>query len=246
MTSGQADRRGLDRRRDDRRNAGRGGRGGRGAASQEPLDRPQRDSLFGALGASSAEDAAADSAGGPEPFFDAGWMAAGDVPPDSRFLLRHARRLVQAQEGALARVYRTYGAARAAVGVGLVFAQALGNLLGGRLSEWTTLVSLLYAVQAITLWLLPRFSTLSQVTSRPAQRRRQWLATIGVDLLAFSTLYLLEVGSPFNYAALLVLPVLMSGVLTSRLMALGTAAAVALLFLLAAWRAALGGSDAPA
>ncbi len=239
----EADRRGRNRRRGDRRS---GALDAVDAADQRRGARRKGDSLLGAFGGSDADDAATDASLGAESFFDAGWLAAGDVPHDSRFLLRHARRLVQAQEGALVRVYRTYGAARAAVGVGLVFAQALGNLLGGRLSEWTAIVSLLYAVQAITLWLLPRFGALAEVPARPSQRRRQWLATIGVDLLAFSSLYLLEAGSPFNYAALLVLPVLMAGVLTSRLLALGTAAAVALLFLLAAWRAALGGSDAPA
>jgi two-component system sensor histidine kinase PilS (NtrC family) len=63
------------------------------------------------------------------------------------------------------------------------------------------------------------------------------LSTIGVDLLAFSLLYLLEAGATFNYAALLVLPVLMAGVLTPRLLALGTASGVALLLLFVAWRA---------
>ena len=38
-----------------------------------------------------------------------------------------------------------------------------------------------------------------------SERRRQWLATIGVDILAFSGLHVLEVGTSFNYAALLVL-----------------------------------------
>ena len=68
-----------------------------------------------------------------------------------------------------------------------------------------------------------------------AQRRRQWLATIGVDLLAFTALHLLVSDGSLNFAALLVLPVLMAGVLTSRLMALATAAAVALMLLVVAW-----------
>ncbi|MDQ2779681.1 MAG: ATP-binding protein, partial [Pseudomonadota bacterium] len=244
----RAERRGRDRRSGDRRDAGppdnrRREGGGDSESDAGNRNRRRDDSLFGAFGATGDDG---DPVRDPGTFFDAGWLAAGEMPSDSRFALRHARRFVQAQESALARIYRTYGASRAAIGVGLVFAQALGNLLGGRLSEWTTIVSLLYAVQAITLWLLPRFGSLAQVQSQAAQRRRQWLATIGVDLLTFSVLYVLEAGSPFNYAALLVLPVLMSGVLTSRLMALGTAAAVALLFLVAASRAALGGADVPA
>jgi two-component system sensor histidine kinase PilS (NtrC family) len=224
MNAHDADRREGDRRRSDRRN---------------PNGRRREDSLFGALGG-------ADSASTAESFFDPGWLASGDAPVDSRFLLRQARRVAQAQDSALARVYRTYAAARAAIGVGLVAVLGVGNLLGTRSVEWLALISLLYAAQAITLWLLPRFGPLAQPQSQARQRRRQWLATIGVDLLAFTLLHLVEVGSSLNYAALLVLPVLMAGVLTSRLLALGTAAGVSLVLLLAAWRAALGGETAPA
>ncbi len=225
MNARDADRRGAERRRSDRRGTG---------------GRRRDDSLFGALAGSGGGN---ESTGNAESVFDPGWLAAGDAPADSRFLLRQARRIVQAQDSALARVYRTYAAARAAVGVGLVFTQALGSLMGARGVEWLTGVSLLYALQAITLWLLPRFGALAQ--AQAPQRRRQWLATIGVDLVAFTLLHLLEVGSSFNYAALLVLPVLMAGVLTARILALGTAAAVSLVLLLAAWRAGLGGDVAP-
>ncbi len=100
-----------------------------------------------------------------------------------------------------------------------------------------------YAVQAIVLWLLPRFGALAQPPQDAWHRRRQWLATIGVDLLAFTLLHVLAVGATFNFTALLVLPVLMAGVLTSRLLALGTAAAVALMLLLVASRSVLDGAD---
>jgi two-component system sensor histidine kinase PilS (NtrC family) len=224
MNTQEADRRQGDRRRNDRRAA---------------QGRRSEDSLNGPAGG-------ADSPDSPDSFFDPGWLAAGDRPADSRFLLRQAQRIVQAQDSALVRVYRTYAAARAAVGVGLVGVQSAGSLLGTHSNEALVLISLLYAVQAITLWLLPRFGALAQPQPQGQARRRQWLATIGVDLLAFTLLHLLEVGSSFNYAALLVLPVLMAGVLTSRLLALGTAAAVSLLLLLAAWRAALASYAAPA
>ena len=204
-----------------------------------------------------------------ESYFDPGWLASGDPPTDSRFSDRHSRRLVHAQDTAFVRVYRTYVAARAAVAVGLVAVPSFSGLAGLRASEWMVLVSLAYAAQAITLWLLPRFSALAmlpspvfrqsprqasrqgfrqapnQARAQARQRQRQWLATIGVDVLAFTLLHLLEVGSSFNYAALLVLPVLMAGVLTSRLLALGTAAAVTLMLLLVAWRTS-GLADGPA
>ncbi|MBA4177026.1 MAG: histidine kinase [Leptothrix sp. (in: Bacteria)] len=224
MDATEADRRSGERRSSDRRGTGK---------------RRRDDPLFDGFGAT-------DSAGLGDSFFDPGWLASGEAPSDSRFLQRQARRIERAQDSALARVYRTYAAARAVIGIGLVGAQGIGSLLGTRGAEWLSLVSVLYGVQAISLWLLPRFRPLAAPQSQAGKRRRQWAATIGVDLLAFSLLHLLEVGTSLNYAALLVLPVLMAGVLTSRLLALGTAAGVALLLLLAAWRAGLGSDNATA
>ena len=62
----------------------------------------------------------------------------------------------------------------------------------------------------------------------------QWVSTIGVDLLAFSALQFLQAGG-INYSPLFALPVLMGSVLGSALLALGTAAGVALLLLTDAW-----------
>jgi two-component system, NtrC family, sensor histidine kinase PilS len=73
--------------------------------------------------------------------------------------------------------------------------------------------------------------------------RRQWLATIGVDLFVFAALHLFDPGANLNFGALLVLPVLMSGVMTTRLAAAGSAAAVALVLLSGVWRAAPGLGD---
>ena len=183
---------------------------------------------------------AGDSVGVDDSFFDPGWLAAGDLPRDSRMLRRQVRRIAAAQDSALARVYRTYATARAAIGAGLVLVQGLTSLSGVRTGDLGTLICLVYAVQAVTLWLLPRFGPPADGQALVARRRRLWLSTVGVDLVAFSALHLLEAGTSFNYAALLVLPVLMAGVLTSRLFALGTAAGVALMLLAVAWRAAGG------
>ncbi|MBG9389455.1 sensor histidine kinase [Caenimonas aquaedulcis] len=62
----------------------------------------------------------------------------------------------------------------------------------------------------------------------------QWVYTIGIDLLTFSTLQFLQAGA-INYSPLFALPVLMGSVLGSALLALATAAAVALLLLTDAW-----------
>ncbi len=218
------ERRQGDRRTDDRRT---------------PRGRRREDSLFDSLNTSDSEIEEGDSV------FDPGWLAAGDRPPDSRFRRRQARLAAARQGSALARVLRTYAAARAAIGLGLVAALGASSLLGAVASEWVALLSVGYAVQAITLWLLPRFGTRS-LPAGAGGRVRPWLATLGVDLVAFGALHVLASGSTLNYGALLALPVLMAGVLTSRLMALGTAAAAALLLLSVAWLAGATSGNAPA
>jgi two-component system, NtrC family, sensor histidine kinase PilS len=215
MTDAAADRRQGDRRRGDWRSGPQGRRGD--------------DSGYGAS------------------FFEAGWAAAGEGASDSRFPTPAIGRLNgrRAEDRAPTRLYRAYAAARAAFGVALVAAQGASNLFAARASPLITLLCIAYAVQAITLWLLPRFRPLAAPQAAPGPRRRQWLATIGVDLLAFGSLHLMAAGASFNYAALLVLPVLMAGVLTQRLLALGTAAGVTLLLLFAAWRAGIADGDLP-
>jgi two-component system sensor histidine kinase PilS (NtrC family) len=225
------DRRSGDRRQHDRRQRDR--RGGNGDTHEE--------SWFGAIGVDGERHAE-----GPESFFDPGLAASGEAVADSRFITREARRVATAQETALVRVHRTYAAARAVVGLVLVAVQAVSGLLGTRAAVASVLLCLAYAAQAISFWLLPR--AWQRAPGRPSRRRArlQWAATIGVDLAAFGGLHLLEPASTFNYAALLVLPVLMAGVLTRRLLALATAAAVTIALLLAAWHASLEGGDASA
>jgi len=164
-----------------------------------------------------------------------------DAGSDSRFIAREALRLVSVEGAALPRILRTYIAARGALGLALVLAPWLASLAGSRPPWPLMLLCLAYASQAVSLWLLN-----SADDGRPQPdhlQPRQWLWTIGVDLLAFSLLRLLDPSGLLNYTALLVLPVLMSGVLTRRLVALATAAGVTLLLLLAVWPLAREGSD---
>jgi two-component system sensor histidine kinase PilS (NtrC family) len=72
----------------------------------------------------------------------------------------------------------------------------------------------------------------------------QWVSTIGVDLLAFSTLHFLQSGG-INYTPLFALPVLLSSVLGPTLLALGTAASVTLLLLADAWVELAAGARGP-
>jgi len=191
-------------------------------------------------------DGAGASAFASESSFEPAWMATLQQGADSGSGASWPRRGAGGADDALTRIYRLYAAVRAAFGVALVAAQGASNLLGQRVSLLLTLVCIAYALQAITLWQLPRFRGLVAPRVAPGQRRRQWLATIGVDLAAFGAMHLLWSGASFNYAALLVLPVLMAGVMTQRVLALGTAAGVALMLLFTAWHNALQAGDLPA
>jgi len=217
------ERRSFDRRRSDRRRP----------------DPPPEESWFGALGVTDTElhDTWAE-----ESHFVGGWPEAPGAS-DSRFLSRQARRIVSSGATTFQRIFRLFVGARAALGVALLLAQLIGSTIGVQPRGAMLIVSAAYAVQAAALWLLPRLKPVPQVAPIAKLTRMQWLATIGVDLIAFTALHLLEPAPNFNYVALLVLPVLMAGVLLSRLMALATASGVALMLLGAAWRAALFGGD---
>lgn len=182
---------------------------------------------------------------GADSLFDPGWQAAGDAA--GRASAGHGASAGAVQDHALARVVRTYVAARAAIGLGLVGVQAASSLLGAGGTEWVALVCVAYAVQAISYWLLPGMRQARGMPTADARRSvRPWLATLGVDLLCFGVLHVLALGVSFNYGALLALPVLMAGVLTARLLALATAAGVALGLLAVAWISGSLGGNAPA
>ncbi|MES2959186.1 MAG: ATP-binding protein [Pseudomonadota bacterium] len=223
----------AERRRGDRRSASRRNEPWRATVAA--------DSLFDALGVGAGPDGddRRDADGADRGTFVPGW---GDTsqPADSRFLSRQARRIVSAGSSTFERLYRIFVGARAVLGAALMLTQVLGSLLGAPAPLALT-VCVLYAAQALTLWVLPRFRGTARTQTRLT--RRQWLATIGFDLLTFSALHALEPGTAFNFVALLVLPVLMAGVLTARLLALATAAAVSLMLLFAAWRTGLSLGD---
>ena len=151
---------------------------------------------------------------------------------DSGYLAREALRVVATEGAALPRILRTYALARALLGLALALSPWAALLLGSRPPPSMVLVSLAYASQAISMWLLQ--GARGPVVTRHLLPSR-WLWTIGVDLLCFSLLRLLDPAGQLNYGALLVLPVLMGGFLTRRLWALATAAGAALVLLGAVW-----------
>jgi two-component system sensor histidine kinase PilS (NtrC family) len=142
-----------------------------------------------------------------------------------------------------ARLYRTFIGARAVLGVALVVTLGVVTLFGVRPSVPVGMVSVVYATLAISMWLLPRFWGTASPQALARLGSPQWMASIGADLVCFMLLHLLAPGTSLNYVALLVMPVLMAGVLTPRLMALATVAGVTLALLAAAWLASLSGGD---
>ena len=221
------DRRRLDRRRGDRR--------------QPPRSSPEDAwlSVWGDPGRS--RTGAGQAAPGADPGASAGTDTDLSQSTDSSFMAREANRLAAGEGAALPRILRTYIAARAALGLALVLAPWLASLMGGRTPLPLMTLCLAYAGQAVSLWLLhdPAGDDPWPDHLLPSQ----WFWTIGVDLVAFSLLRLLDPLGQLNYAALLVLPVLMSGVLTQRRLALATAAGVTLMLLLSVWPATLDGGD---
>jgi two-component system sensor histidine kinase PilS (NtrC family) len=226
MTAAKPNRRQADRRHNDRRTGDR----------RRPPSPGDEESWLSAWGDPSSTRHATRS--GEASLFDTDLEAGSD----SRFIAREAIRLVSQDGAALPRILRTYVAARAALALALVLAPWLASLTGSRPPMMLMLVCLAYASQSVSLWLIHGARDDRDMPDHLLPR--QWLWTIGVDLLAFLLLRMLDSAVQLNYTALLVLPVLMSGVLTRRLVALATAAGVTLVLLLGVVPVAAEGGDA--
>jgi len=196
----------------------------------------------------------------PAPMGDESWFGAfgpttdnSSMADESRFTVSwhseppNASRTVRTRRGTsttFERIYRAFIAARAALGVALVVTLAVASVFGLRPTLAIVALSLAFATLAISMWLLPRFRRGAAPHTMARLRSPQWIATIGADLVFFTGLHLASPGSSFNYVALLVLPVLMGGVLTPRVLALATAALATLALLGTAWVGLLSGGDA--
>jgi two-component system sensor histidine kinase PilS (NtrC family) len=155
-------------------------------------------------------------------------------------LSRHVRRLLLAGDSAQRRVYLTYLAVRAGLGLVLMVALLVQGMLAGKGAGPLMLgICLAYTLQAAVWWIWP---------GRKAARagrwsRGHWWATVGTDAIAFGLLHWLDSTSTLNYGALLVLPVLMAGIVSERVAALATASAVTLMLLASALHKVLAGGD---
>jgi two-component system sensor histidine kinase PilS (NtrC family) len=202
-----------------------------GSGAQRPS--PGEESGFGGFGATGDTQSLIDDSR-----FAASWQS------DAAARLRRGP-VAGVASTTFTRIYRAFIAARAALGVALVATLAVASFFGLRPSVPIAALSIAYAALAISMWLLPRFWRSAAPHTFARLRSPQWIATIGADLAFFTGLHVASPGSSFNYVALLVLPVLMAGVLTPRLMALGTAALATFALLGTAWLGLLSGGDAP-
>ena len=133
-----------------------------------------------------------------------------------------------AAELAFVRLWRGFMTARVMIALVLLNVQGFAFLIGQSNNRWLLVLTLAYltAALAVRLFASPR------APGGPFDP--QWVSSIGIDLITFSSLQFLQAGL-INYTPLFALPVLLASVLGSSLLALGTAAGVTLLQLAEVW-----------
>lgn len=135
------------------------------------------------------------------------------------------------QAGTRIRVLRSYTAARVVIGVALLLTQIAVIDSGSLHYVPLVLVAVnLFEASLCWHWLRSRVRSVTHVV----ENRWLWWATVGWDLAAFGALHWMAPTGSLSHAALLVLPALMSGILSSRTTALAAAALAALGLLAAA------------
>ena len=142
--------------------------------------------------------------------------------------------------GEFERLWRGFMTARATLGAVLLGLQGTLWVLGQSASS--TLIFVCGGYFAATLAV--------RMFAQPRRLGRtfdpQWVLTVGVDVVVFTVLQVIQ-GSSINYAPLLALPVLLASVLGSLWLGVGTAAGVSLLLLgHSAWLAHHFGGDSAA
>jgi len=133
------------------------------------------------------------------------------------------------------RIWQGFMTARLTLGLVLVAMQITILTTGSNHSRWLLAISLAYLASTLTTGLLGKPLFLGYSFNR------HWIRLVGLDVLAFSSLQILQ-GSPVNYTPLFALPILLASVLGSLRLALGTAAGVTVLLLGSSWVASIAGS----
>ncbi len=138
------------------------------------------------------------------------------------------------------RLWRGFMTARVMLGLVLLALQAVIYGIGAVSNATALLICTAYLALALSVRLLSSPRPLGQTLDL------QWIAIIGVDLLAFAALQATQ-GHSINYTPLLALPILMASVLGPLLLALGAAAgSTLLLFIYVSWQAVQSQGDVTA
>ena len=122
------------------------------------------------------------------------------------------------------RIWQGFMTARFTLGLMLLVLQVTLLAIGNSHSKTLLLISLAYFASTLTTGLFGRPLFLGDSFNH------HWIRLVGLDVLAFSSLQLLQ-GNPVNYTPLFALPVLLASVLGSLRLALGTAAGVTMILL---------------
>ena len=140
------------------------------------------------------------------------------------------------EDRAFMRLWQAFMTARVSIAVALLFVHgAMYGLTHVPATVWVIALCAVY----LCITLAARL-TRSPIPHSPSFFAH-WVSTTAVDVLMFSALELLQIGN-VSYTPLYALPVLLSSVLGSLRLAVGTAASVTLLLLLNAWRLGIGNS----
>lgn len=123
-----------------------------------------------------------------------------------------------------ARLWQGFMTARLTLGVVLLVLQSVLYASGNAHSKALVGVSVAYFIGTLVARVFARPRPLGQAFNRA------WGVLIGLDVLAFSAMQLLQ-GNTLNYTPLFALPILLASVLGSLRLALGTAAGVTMLLL---------------
>ncbi len=136
------------------------------------------------------------------------------------------------------RIWQGFMTARFTLGLVLLAMQVTMLAIGTSHSKWLIALCLAYFASTLTTGLFGKPLFLGN------RFNRHWIRLVGLDVLAFSSLQILQ-GNAVNYTPLFALPILLASVLGSLRLALGTAAGVTVLLLGTTWLATMaGGADA--
>ncbi len=136
------------------------------------------------------------------------------------------------------RVWLGFMTARVTLGLVLVLLQSVFYALSSIRDTLPLLICITYFVAALVVRMAVRPRPMGKTFDA------QWFGTVGIDVLAFGLLQMTQ-DTSINYAPLFALPVLMTSILGSMLLAMAAAASVTLfLFAYAGWVVLHGSAEA--